>query len=113
MGGAKSARSNGKSVPDKEIESSSDDEIIDTSDMTSQNQDELAEQMAEQYAEMVYNKKRDEEDINYDHYQFSVSQKYDLTTRRLKPKRVVWSLVLREERVYKVGFIIAHKYYMN
>jgi len=68
MGGAKSARSNGKSVPDKEIESSSDDEIIDTSDMTSQNQDELAEQMAEQYAEMVYNKKRDEEDINYDHY---------------------------------------------
>ena len=68
MGGAKSARSNRKSVPDKEIESSSDDEIIDTSDMTSQNQDELAEQMAEQYAEMVYNKKRDEEDINYDHY---------------------------------------------
>ena len=68
MGGAKSARSNGKSVPDKEIESSSDDEIIDTSDMASQNQDELAEQMAEQYAEMVYNKKRDEEDINYDHY---------------------------------------------
>jgi len=88
MGGAKSARSNGKSVPDKEIESSSDDEIIDTSEITSQNQDELAEQMAEQYAEMVYNKKRDEEEINYDHYQFSVAQKYDLTTRRLTFKKV-------------------------
>ena len=44
--------------------------------------------MAEQYAEMVYNKKRDEEDINYDHYQFSVAQKYDLTTRRLTFKKV-------------------------
>ena len=92
MGGAKSdrsnCRSNGKSVPDKEIESSSDDEIIDTSEITSQNQDELAEQMAEQYAEMVYNKKRDEEEINYDHYQFSVAQKYDLTTRRLTFKKV-------------------------
>jgi|FrelakmetLWP11LW_1041352.scaffolds.fasta_scaffold62828_2 hypothetical protein len=75
-------------MPDKGIESSSDDEVIDTSDQTSQNQEEIAEQMAEQYAEMVYNKKRDDDDINYDHYQFSVAQKYDLTTRRLTFKKV-------------------------
>lgn len=62
--------------------------MIDTSDMTSMNESEQAEQMAEAYAEMVYNSKRDEDDINYDHYQFSVAQKYDLTTRRLTFKKV-------------------------
>ena len=44
--------------------------------------------MAEAYAEMVYNKKRDDDEINYDNYQFSVAQKYDLTTRRLTFKKV-------------------------
>lgn len=56
--------------------------------MTSLNDSEAAEQYAEAYAEMVYNRKRDEDDINYDHYQFSVAQKYDLTTRRLTFKKV-------------------------
>ena len=46
------------------------------------------EQWAEEQAELVYNSKRTEEEINYDHYQFSVAQKYDLTTRRLTFKKV-------------------------
>ena len=49
---------------------------------------ELAWQAAEDKAELVYNSKRTEEEINYDHYQFSVAQKYDLTTRRLTFKKV-------------------------
>ena len=43
--------------------------------------------IAQQVAELVYNNARDDEDINYDHYQFSVSQKYDLTTRNLTFKK--------------------------
>ena len=73
---------------EKDLETSSDDEIIDTSDMTSLNDSEQAEQAAEAFAELHYNKKRDEDDINYDNYQFSVAQKYDLTTRRLTFKKV-------------------------
>ena len=61
--------------------------MIDTSEMDTLNDEEQAEQMAEAYAEMVYNSKRDEEEINYDHYQFSVAQKYDLTNRRLTFKK--------------------------
>lgn len=56
--------------------------------MTSLNAEEKAEEMAEAYAELHYNSKRDEEEINYDHYQFSVAQKYDLTTRRLTFKKI-------------------------
>ena len=37
---------------------------------------------------MRYNSKRDQEDINYDHFQFSVAQKYDLTTRALTFKKI-------------------------
>jgi hypothetical protein len=74
-------------VPDKGVESSSDEEI-DTSDMTSLNESEKAEQDAIAFAEMTYNSKRDEDDINYDHYQFSVAQKYDLTNRRLTFKKI-------------------------
>lgn len=36
--------------------------------MTSLNDSEQAEQAAEAYAEMMYNKKKDDEDINYDNY---------------------------------------------
>lgn len=36
----------------------------------------------------MYSNQRDEEDINYDHYQFSVAQKYDLTTRNLTFKKL-------------------------
>ena len=36
----------------------------------------------------MYNNKRNEDEINYDHYQFSVAQKYDLTTRRLTSKKI-------------------------
>lgn len=43
--------------------------------------------IAQQVAELVYNNARDDEDINYDQYQFSVSQKYDLTTRNLTFKK--------------------------
>lgn len=38
--------------------------------------------------QVVYNNERTDEDINYDHYQFSVAQKYDLWTRRLTYKKV-------------------------
>ena len=86
--GGQSARKSARSAPDKDIETSSDDEIIDTSDVTSLNASELAWQAAEEEAELVYNSKRNEEEINYDHYQFSVAQKYDLTTRRLTFKKV-------------------------
>ena len=44
--------------------------------------------MAEAYAEQRYNQKSADDEINYDHYQFSVAQKYDLTTRRLTFKKV-------------------------
>ena len=81
------------SQPDKddgsdELETDSDEEIDSQSEMDSLNADELAEEQAEAYAEMLYNKKRDEQDVNYDHYQFSVAQKYDLTTRALTFKKV-------------------------
>ena len=86
--GAASVMKSARSAPDKDLETSSDDEVIDTSDMTSINASEAAEQWAEEQAELVYNSKRSEEEINYDHYQFSVAQKYDLTTRRLTFKKV-------------------------
>ena len=37
---------------------------------------------------MVYNNKRSKEDINYDLYQFSVAQKYDLNTKDLTYKKI-------------------------
>ena len=54
-----SARLSARSgAPDKEIESSSDDEVIDTSEMDSMNDSERVEQWAEEQAELVYNSKR-------------------------------------------------------
>jgi predicted TPR repeat methyltransferase len=81
------ARSVAQAEKEKELETDSDDEPIDTSDMTSLNDSEQAEQAAEAYV-MQYDKKKDKEEINYDNYQFSVAQKYDLTTRRLTFKKV-------------------------
>ena len=76
-------------APDKgEDTDSDDDDDIDTSEVTSMNDEEIAEAEAERYAELMYNAKRDQEQINYDHYQFSVAQKYDLTTRALTFKKV-------------------------
>ena len=64
------------------------DQFIDTSEIESLDEEMRAEEAAEAYAEIHYNSKRDKEDINYDHYQFSVAQKYDLTTRALTFKKV-------------------------
>lgn len=46
--GAASVMRSARSAPDKDIETSSDDEVIDTSDMTSINASEAAEQWAEE-----------------------------------------------------------------
>ena len=46
-----------------------------------------AEEFAQKYAEVMYNNERTQEDINYDHYHFSVAQKYDLTTRNISYKK--------------------------
>lgn len=36
----------------------------------------------------MYDNTRSAEDINYDHYHFSVAQKYDLATRRISQKKI-------------------------
>ena len=56
-----------------DLETDSDDEIIDTSEQTSMDGEEAAEAMAEAYAEQRYNAKFHDDVINYDHYQFSVA----------------------------------------
>lgn len=68
---AKSPRINEEEKKD----SDSDGEIIDTSEFSSVLEDDsqVAEEAAEAYAEMHYSNKRTEEEINYDHYQFSVA----------------------------------------
>jgi hypothetical protein len=46
------------------------------------------EQLMEQAVNMAYGtNQRDEMEINYDHYQFSVAQKFDYATRNLTYKK--------------------------
>lgn len=49
--------------------------------------DEEEDKLAEQVANLVYSSGRDETDINYDHYLFSVNQKFDFSTRNLSYKK--------------------------
>ena len=67
-GDLKSKRTARSGIPDKDLETDSDDIVVDSSDMTSMNNSQAAEEMAEEFIEMNYSQKRDEEQINYDHY---------------------------------------------
>ena len=44
--------------------------------------------MAENYENLLYNAEKTAQQINYDHYHFSVAQKYDLSTRNLTYKKM-------------------------
>lgn len=48
---------------------------------------EEEDNLAEQVANLVYNNAKDQQEINYDHYQFSVAQKFDFSTRNLSYKK--------------------------
>ena len=71
----------------EESDETSSEEEPPTSEMGSLDEDEQADQAAENYADAVM--ERDEKhQINFDHYLFSVAQKYDLTNRRLTFKKI-------------------------
>lgn len=65
---------------------SSDPEFSDDQD-DAENSDEAEDMVAQQVADLVYSNERDEMDINYDLYQFSVAQKFDFSTRNLTYKK--------------------------
>lgn len=44
-------------------------------------------QLAEQVASLVYDNSSKEQEINYDHFQFAVAQKFDFSTRNLTYKK--------------------------
>jgi len=71
------------------METESDyDDPISTSEITSVADSQMAEDAAQAYAEAHYSTKKTKDDINYDHFQFSVAQKYDLTSRALTFKKI-------------------------
>jgi len=59
--------------------------VIDSSDMSSVNDEAAIEAIAEEYASKNYRETKKK--IDYDRYHFSVGQKYDLTNRRLTFKK--------------------------
>ena len=53
-GDLKSKRTARSGIPDKDLETDSDDIVVDSSDMTSMNNSQAAEEMAEEFIEMNY-----------------------------------------------------------
>ena len=67
---------------DEEEDSSSDD-YDDEDDQI----DKMADDYAKGYEELLYNAEKSADQINYDNYHYSVTQKYDLKDRNLCSKK--------------------------
>jgi len=55
--------------------------------ISAEGSDEEEDAIAAQVASLVYSNSKDDNDINYDHYQFSVAQKFDFTSYNLLYKK--------------------------
>jgi hypothetical protein len=68
---------------DEEFEDSSSDDYDDEEDQI----DKMADDYAKGYEELLYNAETSADQINYDNYHYSVTQKYDLKDRNLCSKK--------------------------
>lgn len=79
-------------MPKSEFEPSSDEEDSSMEESenldTEEREEKKIQQDAQEAVAVVYNYDSKKEDIDYQRYQFSVAQKYDLTTRRLTYKKI-------------------------
>lgn len=73
---------------EEEEEDSSSDDYDDEEDRIA----DMADEFAAGYEELLFNAQKSAEQINYDHYHFSVSQKYDLKNRNLCTKKFKYIL---------------------
>ena len=91
MGGYLSNRMSIKSKTNGTIDEDDNDEdtdsiVLDSSELSSVNGEQMVEDAAEIYANKYYGEQK-ERKVDYDKYHFSVAQKYDLTNRRLTWKK--------------------------
>jgi len=81
-------------IAEVDSEDEDEDQSCDSSDSSAaaSNEEEQIEQaadlMADNYEQLLYNAEKSADQINYDHYHFSVAQKYDLSTRNLTFKKM-------------------------